>query len=91
MFAELLREGTLLTAEDALMHWRGEHHLPGAVIDRTQFRPDAPAASDLPARAADEVRRHLADYAPPAILSAEQTRDLENVMAAAAGDFRLCV
>ncbi len=83
---QLLREGHLLTADHTLKYLREEHHIPGPVIDRTQLRDDAPP-SDLLAHARAEVGRHLAAYEPPAVLSAEQRRSLEEVMTAATGGF----
>ena len=48
---------------------------------RTDYSPRHPAL--------DEVERHLEQYEPPEVLTAEQRRDLDGVMAAAAGDFKI--
>jgi hypothetical protein len=40
-------------------------------------------------RARDEVEGHLARYEPPDVLAPEQCRDLEGVMTAAAGEFKI--
>jgi len=40
-------------------------------------------------RAHTEVQRHLEQYEPPEVLAAEQRRDLEGVMTATAGDFKI--
>ena len=40
-------------------------------------------------RAHTEVERHLEQYEPPEVLTVEQRRDLEGVMTAAAGDFKI--
>ncbi|MGB2820482.1 MAG: trimethylamine methyltransferase family protein [Phycisphaerae bacterium] len=89
LFDQLLREGSLLTADHTLKYFRREHYIPGPVIDRTQVRGDDAAAPDLRQRAHAEVERHLRQYAPPEVLSPQQRRDIEGVMAAAAGDFRI--
>ncbi len=85
VFDELLREQNLLTAEHTLKHFRAEHCVPGPVIDRTQVS----TPTTLWERAHAEVRRHLAAYRPPDVLSAEQLRDLERAMRSAAGGFPL--
>jgi trimethylamine--corrinoid protein Co-methyltransferase len=89
LFDELLREKTLLTADHTLKYFRQEHYIPGPVIDRTQLQEGASGAPDLMQRAHDEVERHLEQYEPPEVLSAEQRRDLEGVMKAAAGAFKI--
>lgn len=89
LFDELLRDGSLLTADHTLKYFRQEHHIPGAVIDRTQVRQPAQRPADLRRRAHAEVQRHLREYEPPEVLSREQRGDLEGVMAAAAGDFKI--
>ena len=89
LFDELLREKTLLTADHTLKYFRQEHYIPGPVIDRTQLQGRLGGAPDLMQRARDEVEGHLARYEPPDVLSPEQRRDLEGVMTAAAGDFRI--
>ncbi len=89
LFDELLRERTLLTADHTLKYFRQEHYIPGPVIDRTQLQGDASPGPDLMQRARAEVGRHLKQYDPPEVLSAEQRRDLEGVMTAAAGDFKI--
>lgn len=89
LFDELLREKTLLMADHTLKYFHQEHYIPGPVIDRTQLQGQAGGAPDLMQRAHDEVERHLVQYEPPEVLSAEQRRDLEGVMNAAAGDFKI--
>ena len=89
LFDELLREKTLLTADHTLKYFRQEHCIPGPLIDRTQIQGHLGGAPDLMQRARDELEGHLARYEPPDILSPEQRRDLEGVMAAAAGDFSI--
>jgi trimethylamine--corrinoid protein Co-methyltransferase len=89
LFDELLREQTLLTADHTLTYFRQEHYIPGPVIDRTQVEGRLNGAPDLMQRARDEVEGHLARYEPPEILSPEQCRDLEGVMTAAAGEFKI--
>ena len=89
LFDELLREKTLLTADHTLKYFAQEHYIPGPVIDRTQLQGRQGGAPDLMQRARDEVQRHLAQYEPPEVLSPEQRRDLEGVMTAAAGDFKI--
>ncbi len=89
LFDELLREKTLLTADHTLKYFAQEHYIPGPVIDRTQLQSRQGGAPDLMQRARDEVARHLAQYEPPEVLSPEQRRDLEAVMTAAAGDFKI--
>lgn len=89
LFDELLREKTLLTADHTLKYFRQEHCIPGPLIDRTQIQGHLGSAPDLMQRARDEVERHLARYEPPDVLSPEQRRDLEGVMTAAAGGFRI--
>lgn len=87
LFDQLIREQNLLTAEHTLKYFRLEHCVPGPLIDRTQVDAAAASPPTLWERAHAEVERHLASYEPPDILSAEQIRDLESVMRAAAGDF----
>jgi trimethylamine--corrinoid protein Co-methyltransferase len=89
LFDELLREKTLLTADHTLKYFRQEHYIPGPVIDRTQMQERAGGAPDLMRRAHDEVEGHLKQYEPPEVLSPEQRRDLEGVMNAAAGAFKI--
>jgi len=89
LFDQLLRERTLLTADHTLKYFRQEHYVPGPVIDRTQLQGDASPRPDLMRRARTEVERHLEQYEPPDVLSPEQRRDLDRVMAAAAGDFKI--
>lgn len=89
LFAQLIREQNLLTADHTLKYFRLEHCVPGPVIDRTQVPTDAPLGPSLWERAHAEVERHLRDYRPPDALSREQLRDLERVMSSAAGDFRV--
>jgi trimethylamine--corrinoid protein Co-methyltransferase len=89
LFDQLLREHTLLTADHTLKYFRQEHYIPGPVIDRTQLREGDPQGPDLRRRAHAEVERHLHRYEPPQALSTEQRRDVEGVMAAAAGDFKV--
>ena len=91
LFDELLRERTLLTADHTLKYFRQEHYIPGPVIDRTQLQDDSSPSPDLMRRARAEVDGHLDRYEPPQVLSAEQLRDLEGVMTAAAGDFKIRV
>jgi trimethylamine--corrinoid protein Co-methyltransferase len=90
LFDELLREKTLLTADHTLKYFHQEHYIPGPLIDRTQLQ-EGPAGEgpDLMQRARDEVQRHLAQYEPPEVLSAQHRRDLEGVMNAAAGAFKI--
>ncbi len=85
LFDELLREQNLLTSDDTLKHFRLEHCVPGPLIDRTQ----ASEPTTLWERARRDVRRHLAAYRPPEVLSREQLRDIERVMRSAAADFDL--
>ncbi len=40
-------------------------------------------------RAHTEVERRIEQYEPPEVLTAEQRRDLQSVMTAAAGDFKI--
>ena len=87
LFDQLIREQNLLTAEHTLKYFRLEHCVPGPVIDRTQVNAAVASPPTLWERAHAEVERHLASYKPPDILSAEQARDLERVMRAAAGEF----
>ena len=89
LFDELLREQTLLMADHTLTYFRQEHYIPGPVIDRTQLQGDVEGAPDLMQRARDEVEGHLARYEPPDVLTREQRRDLEGVMTAAAGEFKI--
>jgi trimethylamine--corrinoid protein Co-methyltransferase len=89
LFDELLREKTLLTADHTLKYFRQEHYIPGPVIDRTQLLERAGGAPDLMRRAHNEVEGHLKQYEPPEVLSPEQRRDLEGVMNAAAGAFKI--
>ncbi len=89
LFGELVREQSLLASEHTLKHFRDEHYIPGPAIDRTQFHETAADPRDLRERAHAEVERHLAHYEPPDILSAEQRRDLEGIMKAAAGEYSL--
>jgi trimethylamine--corrinoid protein Co-methyltransferase len=89
LFDQLLREGTLLTAEHTLKHFRREHHIPGSAIDRTQIRDASADYPGLRQRAHGQVRRHLREYRPPDVLSDDQVRRLTKVMAAAAGDFAI--
>ena len=89
LFDELLREKTLLTADHTLKYFRQEHCIPGPLIDRTQLQDGSSESADLMQRARAEVEGHLDRYEPPQVLSAEQLRDLEGVMTAAAGDFRI--
>ena len=89
LFDQLLREKTLLTADHTLKYFRREHCIPGPIIDRTQLQNDASPSPDLLRRARTEVERHLQQYEPPGVLSPEQRRDLEAIMTAAAGDFRV--
>ena len=89
LFAELLRDRTLLTSDHTLKYFRREHHIPGPVIDRTQAREDAPPSPDLRERAHAEVQRHLRAYEPPEVLSPDQLRELDNAMRSAAGDFSI--
>ena len=89
LFDELLREESLLTSEHTLKYFRQEHYIPGPVIDRTQGRDQTADSPNLRERAHAEVERCLARYEPPEILSAEQHRDLERIMTAAAGDFAI--
>jgi trimethylamine:corrinoid methyltransferase-like protein len=89
LFGELVREQSLLASEHTLKHFRDEHFIPGPVIDRTQFHETAADTRDLRERAHAEVERHLAQYKPPDVLSAEQCRDLEGIMKAAAGEYSL--
>ncbi|MFC1806621.1 trimethylamine methyltransferase family protein [Planctomycetota bacterium] len=89
LFDELLREKTLLTADHTLRFFRQEHCIPGPIIDRTQFQDGTSESADLMQRARAEVASHLDRYEPPQVLSAEQLRDLEGVMTAAAGDFKI--
>ena len=91
LFDELLRERTLLTADHTLKYFRQEHYIPGPVIDRTQLQDDTSPSPGLMRRARAEVDGHLDRYEPPQVLSAEQLRDLEGVMTAAAGDFKIRV
>ncbi|MEE8397552.1 MAG: trimethylamine methyltransferase family protein [Desulfobacterales bacterium] len=88
LFDELLREKTLLTADHTIKYFRQEHCIPGPLIDRTQIQGHR-SVPDLMQRARDEVEGHLARYEPPDVLSAEQCRDLEDIMTAAAGDFSI--
>jgi trimethylamine--corrinoid protein Co-methyltransferase len=89
LFDELLREKTLLTADHTLKYFHQEHYIPGPLIDRTQLQERAGGEADLMQRARDEVKRHLAQYECPEVLSAQQRRDLEAVMTAAAGAFKI--
>ena len=89
LFDELLREQSLLTAEHTLKYFRQEHYIPGPVIDRSQGRDQTSDSPALRERAHAEVERCLGRYEPPEILSAEQRRDLDRIMAAAAGDFAI--
>jgi trimethylamine--corrinoid protein Co-methyltransferase len=89
LFDELLRDENLLTADHTLKYLRQEHCIPGPLIDRTQLDSDASQTPDLMQRAHNEVERHLEKYESPEALTAEQRRDVEGVMAAAAGDFRI--
>ena len=89
LFDELLREKTLLMADHTLRYFRQEHCLPGPIIDRTQLRDGTSQSGDLMQRTRAEVEGHLERYEPPQVLSAEQLRDLEGVMTAAAGDFKI--
>ncbi len=89
LFDELLREKTLLMSDHTLKYFREEHCIPGPIIDRTQLEYDTAETPDLMQRAHLEVERHIEQYEPPEVLSAEQRRDLEGVMKAAAGDFKV--
>jgi len=89
LFDQLLRDQSLLTADHTLKYLRQEHVIPGPVIDRTQIQDGVSTEPDLMQRAGDEVRRHLDLYEPPSVLSAEQLRDLDAVMKAAAGGFKI--
>ena len=89
LFDELLREKTLLTADHTLKYFHQEHYIPGPLIDRTQLQERAGGEADLMQRARDEVKRHLAQYECPEVLTAQQRRDLEAVMTAAAGAFKI--
>jgi len=89
LFDQLLRDKTMLTADHTLKYLRREHCVPGPLIDRTQLENDSSASPDLMERAHTEVQRHLEQYEPPEVLTAEQRRDLEGVMTAAAGDFKI--
>jgi len=89
LFDQLLRDKTLLTADHTLKYFRREHCVPGPLIDRTQIENDTSAAPDLMQRAHTEVQRRIEQYEPPEVLTAEQRRDLEGVMTAAAGDFKI--
>ena len=89
LFEELIRQENLLTADHTLKYFRQEHHIPGPVIDRTQVQDPAADYPDLRRRAHAEAERHLGTYQPPQVLSADQLRDLEDVMKTAAGDFQI--
>jgi len=89
LFDELLAEQSLLTADHTLKYFRQEHYIPGPVIDRTQLRQGVSRPARLRQRAHAEVKRRLERYEPPEVLSAEQRRDVERVMGAAAADFRV--
>ncbi len=89
LFDELLREKTLLAADHTLKYFRQEHCIPGPLIDRTQVQNGTSATPDLIQRAHTEVARHIEHYEPPEVLTAEQRRDLEGVMTAAAGEFKI--
>ena len=89
LFEQLLREETLLTADHTLKYFRQELCIPGPLIDRTQLGGATSPTTDLVQQAHAEVQRHLEQYEPPEVLSAEQRRDLEGVMTAAAGDFKV--
>jgi len=89
LFEELIRQENLLTADHTLKYFRQEHHIPGPVIDRTQVQDPAADYPDLRRRSHAEVQRHLSTYQPPQVLSADQLRDLDDVMKTAAGAFRL--
>lgn len=89
LFDELLREDTMLMSDHTLRYFREEHCIPGPLIDRTQVENETADAPDLMQRAHAEVERHLGEYKPPEVLTAVQRRDLEGVMKAAAGDFKV--
>lgn len=89
LFDQLLREKNLLAADHTLKHLRLEHCITGSLIDRSPKDEDSIEAHDLVARCHHEVQRHLNQYESPAILSAEQCRDLEEIMTHAAGDFKI--
>ena len=89
LFEQLLRDGNLLTADHTLKYLRQEHYVPGPVIDRSQVRDEAVTGPELRERAHAEVERHLRDWKDPAVLSAEQLRDINRIMASAAGDARI--
>jgi len=86
---QALREKTLLTADHTLRFFRREHCIPGPTIDRTQLQDGTSPPPDLMQRARGEVEAHLDRYEPPDVLSAEQLRDLEGVMTAAAGGLKI--
>jgi trimethylamine--corrinoid protein Co-methyltransferase len=87
LFDELLTQGSLLMSEHTLKHFRQEHCIPGPLIDRTESEEDD--AVPLMQRAQAEVERHIGQYEPPDVLSADQYRDLERIMKTAAGDFKI--
>jgi len=85
LFSLLLETKNLLDADHTLKHFRGEHYVPGDLIDR---RPVGDVSVELPSlvdRAAKEVRRRLSQYQPPGVLSDDSIRELHRVMAAAGG------
>jgi trimethylamine--corrinoid protein Co-methyltransferase len=89
LFDELLGAKTLLTADHTRKFFRREHYIPGPIIDRTQRQDETSQTGDLMRRARAEVEGHLDRYEPPRVLSAEQLGDIEGVMTAAAGDFKI--
>jgi trimethylamine--corrinoid protein Co-methyltransferase len=87
LFEELLREKHLLIARHTRRHLRGEIMFPGPVIDRASWaRWQEEGGSSLRERAAREVARLLASYAPPRLPEAT-ARELVRRMEAEA---RLC-
>jgi len=87
LFDELLTQDTLLMSKHTLKYFRQEHCIPGPLIDRTQSLEDDTVP--LMQRAQAEVERHIEQYEPPDVLSADQYRDLEGIMKTAAGDFKI--
>jgi len=78
LFEELLREKHLLIADHTRRYLRQEITFPGPVLDRTnRARWQKEGAPRLAERAAREVERRIAEYAPPRLaesLKLELTR-----------------
>lgn len=89
LFDQLLRDESMLTADHTLEYFSLEHCVPGPLIDRTQIDSAASKTPDLLHRAHTEVERHLGKYEPPEVLTPEQRSDLDDIMASAAGEFKV--